>query len=415
MTDTEQSGLAGTGPGTDSTVQAETGKNSAGLEQAQNSDATSDAKTNVEAPAATASHLSQEASHAPGLAHGVPEMTSETGVQQGPSSATGGQSRGTSTTEIRAAMQRRTRAEDTKSSELLEAERETAHAEIKLSPEEERDIRDSAESQEDAAEMREEIVAAKRKDAALNQAKSRVNPAVPRQQLANRPAFVTTSATIEFHMREAFAFTLGRSRRPIEGELDPGEFAGDVEEERSVRKSYRARIVGLFEAAKAVNTVVQGHIADCPYATWFLFRIEEEIAQIRQHIVEINAETDALVKRVSNLEIAPLTSRRPSRVSLTFRVPYAYHFADLLKDYDNMIRKVKALVMLGFIQHDDYRAFERRLGTPLRRLFRLPTEWSYVGRSAVIQKTAELYSAEHKMGTLPERFVQGEVELKMVH
>lgn len=80
-----------------------------------------------------------------------------------------------------------------------------------------------------------------------------------------------------------------------------------------------------------------------------------------------------------------------------------------------MIRKVKALVMLGFIQHDDYRAFERRLGTPLRRLFRLPTEWSYVGRSAVIQKTAELYSAEHKMGTLPERFVQGEVELKMVH
>lgn len=31
---------------------------------------------------------------------------------------------------------------------------------------------------------------------------------------------------------------------------------------------------------------MQGHVANCLYATWYLFRIKEEITKIRQQITE---------------------------------------------------------------------------------------------------------------------------------
>lgn len=303
-----------------------------------------------------------------------------------------------------------------KASELIAAE-EAAMRTVSLSPAEEREIDESAESEADAAEWREEVLAEKRRQESLRQAKAAVNEAVPVRQLSNRPSFATFTASIDYHTRESFAFLIGRSRSvqeiPAEdGSLNPGEFGED--DGQKSRTKVRAHIAGLFEASRNLRSVVQGYVAGCPYAAWYLIRIEEEIAKYREQLHQVNQEVDARLASLSTLQVAPLTARIPSNIKLTFRVPYGYQFADMLTAYDNLIRKVKPYYMMGFMSYKEYRDIESRIGRLLRNVFGMPGLWYFVGKDAVLQQTAQALAAEHRMGYLPEDVLDGTRKPTMV-
>lgn len=300
-----------------------------------------------------------------------------------------------------------------KSSELLNAEAALANVEMPLSPEEERDIHVAAAgSVEEEQAMRAERQGELRRQAAMRQAKAQVNSSVPVEQLVQRPSFAAVTAVIEYQTREAYAFILGR--RPVrDGEritIDDSveaDAAGEGGGRRSRRGYY---IAGLFNAASAVRKVAQGHLSGCPYATWYLVRIEQEIAAFRTALDEINAEIDADLAGRSSIRVEPLFAKNPAVVTLNFRVAYAFQFADMLTHYDNIIRKVKAYYLTGFMTFAEFSKIERRVGTPLRRLFKLPEEWYFVGRDAVLQRTGQVRAAEHKMGVLPEEILSGELK-----
>ncbi|MDO4643809.1 MAG: AcaB family transcriptional regulator [Cardiobacteriaceae bacterium] len=234
-------------------------------------------------------------------------------------------------------------SDETIASELLHEQASVAEQDVFLSPAEEREIRDAAESSEDADEMREEMLQKRKKDRALRQAKEKVNPSVPARLLSNRPSSGIITASIEYHMRESYAFLMGRSSNTHheEGILDTGEFSQDDNNDRKQSVKNKSRIIGLFEAARGVNELVQGYIAGCPYATWHLIRIEEEISDIRNMLDDIREIADNLTSTASNIVINPITARRPALISLTFRNPYSFHFADILTEYDNLVRRVK--------------------------------------------------------------------------
>lgn len=349
---------------------------------------------------------------APGL---VRELVTGTGDEQG-SAADAGDSSGAASGMGRAMRRRLT--EQRKSSELLNAEADVAQRDMPLSPEDERDIYLAAGgSAEDAQEMRAERQAELRSAAALRQAKAQVNSSVPVDQLVQRPSFAMVTAVIEYQTREAYAFILGR--RPVrEGErvtiddaADPVDMDGGDNEGRRSRRGYY--IAGLFNAASAVRKVAQGHLSGCPYATWYLVRIEKEIADFRAALDEINAEIDADLAQRSSIRVAPLSTKNPAVVTLNFRVSHAFQFADMLTCYDNIIRKVKAYYLTGFMSFAEFSKIERRVGTPLRRLFKLPEEWFWVGRDAVLQRTNQINAAEHKMGVLPEEIITGALKPTM--
>lgn len=303
-----------------------------------------------------------------------------------------------------------------KASELIAAEA-AAEEKVSLSVAEEREIAESAESEADAAEWRKELLTEKRKEESLRQAKAAVNDAVPVRQLSNRPSFATFSASIDYHTRESFAFLLGRSRSvqevPVEdGSLNPGEFGED--DGKKSRVAVRAHIAGLFEASRNLRSVVQGYMAGCPYAAWYLIRIEEEVEKYREQLHQVNQEVDARLAKLSSLQVAPLTARIPSNITLTFRVPYGYQFADMLTGYDNLIRKVKPYYMMGFMTYKEYRDIESRMGRLLRNIFGIPGLWSFVGKDAVLQQTATALAAEHRMGYVPEDVLNGSRKPTMV-
>ena len=297
-----------------------------------------------------------------------------------------------------------------KSSELVEAETEAAESDIRLSHAEERDVRETTSSAEDAAELRQELLREKQQAESLRQLKRRVNPAVPMHILFSRPSYASATATIEYHTREAFGFLVGRSRSI--GKISEIVRVGEDVQKRDLPadddRQVKSSITGLFESNSKLREVVQGHYAGCPYATWYLLKVEEELRYLRDQLAVINEQADKMISGVTNLQVQPLTVRLPTVINLVFHSSYGYHFADLLVAYDNLIRKVKPYMMMNFISFEDYRRIERSFGTHLRRLYRLPMEWRFVGRDAVLQKTAQLFAAEHQMGMLPEDILNGE-------
>lgn len=273
------------------------------------------------------------------------------------------------------------------SSELRDAKAAVAAAGVSLTPAEERDLRDIAEGEDDLRELREEKLEEKRQQAAMRQARSRVNDAVPSRTLVQRPTYGATRGKVYLHVRDTYAFLLGREANP---------------------ETHKGYIAGMFAASKTMRTLVQGHIAGCPYATWFLVRIEDGMARSREMVKEKEANAIALVEAATPVRLEPFTSRRPAEVPLDFTASYGFHFADILVRFDNVLRILQSYLRQGFITQDEYRAIRQPLAKELRNLFRLPQQWRFVGKDAVMQQTNQLLAAEHDMGRLPQEILDGE-------
>ncbi|SUO96815.1 AcaB family transcriptional regulator [Suttonella ornithocola] len=280
----------------------------------------------------------------------------------------------------------------TQSLELRQAEQIVNDDEsIALTTAEERQIEAMADTEEERQELRQELLDEKRKVEVIRVAKAQVNEAVPARHVVSRPSFGPVTGSVEYHTRRAYGFLLGRKR------------SGD-----------NGYIVGLFQAAADLRLLVQGYATGCPYAAWYLIQVEELLQKIRQKVKSVEQEAQALVNHATTISLMPFTSKRPSIVPLDFRVVYAFHFAELLSHYDRILRLLQSYEIQQFITHEQFMGIEEQLGTPLRRLFRLPSEWSYVGKDAVQQQTATALAAEHRMGMLPEDILLGERQPKMI-
>ena len=278
--------------------------------------------------------------------------------------------------------------ESSRASELRDAEAAVAApGVVTLTPAEERELRDIAEGEDDLQALRKEKLDEKREQAAMRQARRRVNDAVPSRTLVQRPTYGATRGKVYLHVRDTYAFLLGREANP---------------------ETHKGYIAGMFAASKTMRTLVQGHIAGCPYATWYLVQIEEGMARFRALVQEKEAQARALVEAATPVRLEPFTSRRPAEVPLDFTASYGFHFADILVRFDNVLRILQSYLRQGFITQDEYRAIRQPLAKELRNLFRLPQQWRFVGKDAVMQQTNQLLAAEHDMGRLPQEILDGE-------
>ena len=278
--------------------------------------------------------------------------------------------------------------ESSRASELRDAEAAVAApGVVTLTPAEERELRDIAEGEDDLQALRKEKLDEKREQAAMRQARRRVNDAVPSRTLVQRPTYGATRGKVYLHVRDTYAFLLGREANP---------------------ETHKGYIAGMFAASKTMRTLVQGHIAGCPYATWFLVRIEDGMAKFREMVKEKETNAIALVEAATPVRLEPFTSRRPAEVPLDFTASYGFHFADILVRFDNVLRILQSYLRQGFITQDEYRAIRQPLAKELRNLFRLPQQWRFVGKDAVMQQTNQLLAAEHDMGRLPQEILDGE-------
>lgn len=279
-----------------------------------------------------------------------------------------------------------------KSLEMQTAENEIG--EIELTAKEQQQINDLAESDKEAEDLKQAAIAAKKNQEALKQAKQKVNPAVPSEQLLKRPSYGHLTATATLHSYDAYRFVLGR------------EATTEIKNGKRIRKP---KIIGLFEAGSRLKIIQAGYRKGCPYAAATLIEIEKLIAEMRSLFVKTQVEAENLIKISSAIKLDPFVSKNPTEVPLWFGATYSYHYSDLLAQYDLILRPLLNYRIHRFISYEQYSSVEKQIGTPLRRLFRITSSWSYVGKEAVVNKTAKLQEAEYKMGILTDDIISGKL------
>jgi integrating conjugative element protein (TIGR03761 family) len=96
---------------------------------------------------------------------------------------------------------------------------------------------------------------------------------------------------------------------------------------------------------------------DNPYADWGLVQVETKVSELRQEfdrrIKTHEAVFTALAKR--NLRYSVMVSRAPAVVELGFKSPYGYLIAELIVDFDYLVRLVKTLVAKDRLSKTDGR------------------------------------------------------------
>ena len=229
----------------------------------------------------------------------------------------------------------------------------------------------------------------KAREVEVRVAKSQVDLGVPERVRKSPPKSGKTVARIEIHMRQVFGNIIGR---------------------RNVENKFN--IPGLYTFGHRVNQLIMAYSksSPCPYASWYLWKIEKEIQSLRKQLVERQERVDVLIEKANvGIEYEIFTSNAPTIEVLSFNSVHAYQVASVLHQYDQMLRTMWPYVRNHFISSKDFHGEGLEFGRGLRSLFQLPNTWYYVGADAVSQKTALYLAARERMGDVPEGFITGEI------
>ncbi|MCP3953790.1 MAG: DUF1845 domain-containing protein, partial [Desulfobacterales bacterium] len=165
--------------------------------------------------------------------------------------------------------------------------------------------------------------------------RSQVDPGVTDRMRKAVPKAGMTVARIEIHMRQVFNNVIGR--RNVEG---------------------RPNIVGLYLFSSAVNRMVgayRGNGKPCPFAAWYLWRIEQEIHQLRQTADEYDKRVDELIEEANvGIVYEPYTSSAPAVETLSFHSIHGFQVASVLHRYDSLLRRIWPYVRNRFVSTDDF-------------------------------------------------------------
>jgi integrating conjugative element protein (TIGR03761 family) len=162
--------------------------------------------------------------------------------------------------------------------------------------------------------------------------------------------------SMTLHTREAFRLFVGRSR-DVDGQYGP--------------------IVGGKRVASALRSAWALSANDNPYADWVLVSFMDEMDVIRKELEDSIAGYDGLIGelRARGLNYSILKSRKPVNVDLGFRSPYGYAVAELIVQYDYVVRQIKTLVRKDRITDADGRILLRQRVRGIRAMFELPPRY----------------------------------------
>ena len=97
-------------------------------------------------------------------------------------------------------------------------------------------------------------------------------------------------------------------------------------------------IIGLVGFADRLRVIWQAARDDDPFADWWLIKIHEALEQTRLYISKRQTELDLLLQQTQGMEVSVATSKRPYRLQLQFANPYAYQGAQMIAEFDQLVR-----------------------------------------------------------------------------
>jgi len=205
-----------------------------------------------------------------------------------------------------------------------------------------------------------------------------------------------------------------------EDQCSPGVLRGQVWltiQTRQAQQLVRGRdgtaekpaITGLVGFANQLRVIWQAARNDDPYADWWLIKIHETLDSVRQLINQRQTELGAQLDQMTAMEVFVAESSRPYRVPLRFANPYAYRGAQLIAEYDTLVRTVLTGIHVGLFDRESTDGLLKLCTHKIRGAFALPQSYRCLGidREAVQKGLGKAAQAVELMGVVPDDIMSG--------
>ena len=175
-------------------------------------------------------------------------------------------------------------------------------------------------------------------------------------------------------------------------------------------------ITGLVGFANQLRVIWQAARNDDPYADWWLIKIHEMLDSVRQLINKRQTELGAQLDQMMAMEVVVAASSRPYRVPLRFANPYAYRGAQLIAEYDTLVRTVLTGTHIGLFDRETSDGALKLCTRKIRGAFALPQSYRFLGidREAARKGTGKVTQAVEVMGVVPDDIMSGKRRAPLV-
>ncbi len=165
---------------------------------------------------------------------------------------------------------------------------------------------------------------------------------------------------------------------------------------------------GLFRFSSLCQQLCEKSSEGDPYADWYLYRIEQEILQLKNRIKQITGRLKKFIED-SGFDVSEASSLKPVTIELNMGNPYGYMAAWLLADFDRMVRLAMTCELLGILDRAQCRGAIQPAEKHFRRVLHLPISYKYTGitRNDIQQNNQVARRACELMGKCPEKIVTG--------
>ena len=214
------------------------------------------------------------------------------------------------------------------------------------------------------------------------------DPIVPPRQVSAHPGPIRTQGEIVLHTRTAHRLFYGR-RRDDKKKIIP--------------------IIGLVRFTININGIFQCAANNDPYADAILLQIEDQFSAANTLVAENIQALEQLLDSMDGLNICGHGSVNPITLPVEFKTVYGFMGARLLGQYDKLVRLGLVANHVGLLYADDWNKLIGRVGSKVREVFFLSTQYSYTGvtRDDIAANNEVARRAATKYGELPQDVVDG--------
>ncbi len=175
-------------------------------------------------------------------------------------------------------------------------------------------------------------------------------------------------------------------------------------------------IIGLIGYADRLRVIWQAARDNDPYADWWLIKVHEALEQARKLLSRYQEELDTQLAQMSAMEVTVAESLRPYRMRLQFANPYAYQGAQLIAEYDTLVRTVLTCRHIGRLDDESAQVVIHLCARKIRGTFVVPQGYRLLGidRKCLQRSSGKDPRASSLMGELPEDVLSGELRAPLV-
>lgn len=175
-------------------------------------------------------------------------------------------------------------------------------------------------------------------------------------------------------------------------------------------------IIGLIGFADRLRMIWQAARDDDPYADWWLIKVHEALDQAGKLLSRYQEKLDTRLAQMNAMEVTVAESLRPYRIRLQFANPYAYQGAQLIADYDTLVRTVLTCRHIGQLDDESAHSIINLCARKIRGTFVVPQGYRALGidRKCLQRSPGKYPRASSLMGELPEAVLSGEHRAPLV-